>query len=160
LKKTLHHLPAVVQNLLKEAIDPGLVAILPSEQSNPSITLSIRQNSTDDVKMGSLASPSDALTVAIVDRTSDADAAARAIWTSRTAYGATSPYAPDVIFVNEFSKKHFVDSLLDQCLKKHDAYPVRPKDASVDLLREGCNSIASGAWGQVIELTSRYVFSR
>lgn len=164
MKKTLHHLPALVQNILETTLDPGLVAIVPSEPANLKAALNIKQTSTreednDGVRL--LVSPSDALTVAVVDRTSNVDAAARAIWTSRTAYGTASPYAPDVVLVNEFSKNQFVKALLDQCLKNHDQYPAsKPArdDAAQDILRDGSKSIASGAWGQVIELTSRYVF--
>ncbi|KAK0384828.1 hypothetical protein NLU13_7306 [Sarocladium strictum] len=166
LKKTLHHLPALVQNILQTTLDPGLVAIVPSEPANLQAALNIRQISTreednDGVRL--LASPSDALTVAVVDRTSNVDAAARAVWSSRTAYGTASPYAPDVVLVNEFSKNHFVKALLDQCLKNHDQYPAsKPArdDATQDILRDGSKSIASGAWGQVIELTSRSTLNK
>jgi hypothetical protein len=158
LKKTLHHLPALVQTLLEEAIDPGLVATLPSEPNNLNATLYIRQapksNSTD---RSPDPSPSNGLTVAIVDRTASADDAAKAVWAARSSFGGKSPYAPDVIFVNEFSKKEFLASLLHHCLKNHDSYPATTKGASVELPKEGCKSIASGAWGQVIELTNRYV---
>jgi hypothetical protein len=52
-------------------------------------------------------SSSEARTIAIVDRSADIDAAARAIVTSRFSFQGMSPYAPDLVIVNEFVKKDF-----------------------------------------------------
>jgi acyl-CoA reductase-like NAD-dependent aldehyde dehydrogenase len=52
-------------------------------------------------------SSSEARTVAIVDRSADIDAAARAIVTARFSFQGMSSYAPDLVIVNEFVKKDF-----------------------------------------------------
>lgn len=48
--------------------------------------------------------------MAIVDRSADLDAAARAITTARFSFGGSSPYAPDLVLVNEFVKKEFFEA--------------------------------------------------
>lgn len=48
--------------------------------------------------------------VAIVDRSADIDAAAKAITTARFSFGGYSPYAPDLVLVNEFIKKDFFEA--------------------------------------------------
>lgn len=50
--------------------------------------------------------------VAVVDRTADLAAAAEQLITARFAFGGTSPYAPDIVLVNEFIKKDFLEHLL------------------------------------------------
>jgi acyl-CoA reductase-like NAD-dependent aldehyde dehydrogenase len=49
-------------------------------------------------------------TLAIIDRTADIDAAAKAIVTARFSFQGTSPYAPDLVIVNEFVKKVFFEA--------------------------------------------------
>lgn len=49
-------------------------------------------------------------TVAIVDRTADIQLAAKAITNARFSFGGTSPYAPDLVLVNEFVKQDFFEA--------------------------------------------------
>jgi acyl-CoA reductase-like NAD-dependent aldehyde dehydrogenase len=48
--------------------------------------------------------------IAFVDRTADIQAAAKAITTARFSFGGTSPYAPDLVLVNEFVKEAFFEA--------------------------------------------------
>jgi acyl-CoA reductase-like NAD-dependent aldehyde dehydrogenase len=50
--------------------------------------------------------------IAIVDRTADLEQAARAITAARFSFGGNSPYAPDLVLVNEFLKKDFFEACL------------------------------------------------
>jgi aldehyde dehydrogenase (NAD+) len=50
--------------------------------------------------------------VAIVDRTADLVSAAENLVTARFAFGGSSPYAPDLVFVNEYVKKEFLEHVL------------------------------------------------
>ena len=52
----------------------------------------------------------------MVDRKFDLDEAAKAIINARSAFGGKSPYAPDVVFVNEFVKKDFLQALVRQVI--------------------------------------------
>ncbi|KAK3359951.1 Aldehyde/histidinol dehydrogenase [Lasiosphaeria hispida] len=57
-----------------------------------------------------LISSSSTRTVAVVDRTANVEAAAKAITRARFGFGGTSPYAPDLVLVNEFVKKPFLEA--------------------------------------------------
>lgn len=48
--------------------------------------------------------------VAVVDRTADVEAAARAIVRARFGLAGRSPYAPDLVLVNEYVKKDFFEA--------------------------------------------------
>jgi hypothetical protein len=50
--------------------------------------------------------------IAIVDRTADLASAAEHLVTARFAFGGSSPYAPDLVFVNEYVKKDFLEHVL------------------------------------------------
>lgn len=55
--------------------------------------------------------------IAVVDRTADLPAAAEQLVAARFAFGGTSPYAPDVVLVNEFIKKEFLEQALQQSIR-------------------------------------------
>lgn len=57
-----------------------------------------------------LLSSSSCRAVAVVDRTADIELAAKAITTARFSFGGTSPYAPDLVLVNEYVKKEFFEA--------------------------------------------------
>lgn len=78
-----------------------LVSKHATSQSVPAGALVVSQN---------IASPTKARCVAIVDRSADVDEAARAITTARFGFGGSSPYAPDLVLVNEFVKKEFFEA--------------------------------------------------
>ncbi|KAK3685688.1 Aldehyde/histidinol dehydrogenase [Podospora appendiculata] len=59
-----------------------------------------------------LVSSTTARVVAVVDRTADIEAAAQAITRARFIFGGTSPYAPDLVLVNEFVKARFFEACL------------------------------------------------
>lgn len=61
-----------------------------------------------------LASPSDSCTLAIVDRTADVRLAAHELAAASLAFGGSSPYAPDVVLVNEFARKDFLQALVEE----------------------------------------------
>ena len=48
--------------------------------------------------------------IAVVDRTADIEFAAKSITTARFSFGGTSPYAPDLVLVNEFVKQEFFEA--------------------------------------------------
>ena len=55
--------------------------------------------------------------IAVVDRTADLVSAADSIVSARFAFGGTSPYAPDLVLVNEFVKKQFLDIILQRSIR-------------------------------------------
>ena len=57
-----------------------------------------------------LLSSSKARAIAVVDRTANIEEAAKAIAKARFSFGGTSPYAPDLVLINEFAKKEFFEA--------------------------------------------------
>lgn len=57
-----------------------------------------------------LTSANDAITLAVVDRTADVDEAVRLIAQARSGFAGKSPYAPDLVLVNEFIKEAAVEA--------------------------------------------------
>lgn len=55
--------------------------------------------------------------LAIVDRTSDVNLAAKEVVASRLALGGKSSYAVDQVFVNEFIAETFIDAIAQELLK-------------------------------------------
>ena len=56
-------------------------------------------------------------TIAMVDRTANLTLAAEQLVTARFAFGGTSPYAPDLVFVNEFVKEDFLEHVLKHSIR-------------------------------------------
>jgi len=67
-------------------------------------------NGPPSTLINQLLSSSQTRCVAVVDRSANIDDAARAITTARFSFGGTSPYAPDLVLVNEFVKKDFFEA--------------------------------------------------
>lgn len=66
-------------------------------------------------------------TVAVVDRTADINEAARALVSARFAFDGKSPYAPDVVLVNEFVEKAFLEAAV-----RHSINFISKVDASAN----------------------------
>lgn len=114
LSETLSQVDSVLRRSLADALDANTFhasktttdqsvldgAVLVDQTSNgPSVTLTSQ-----------LLSSSQARCVAIVDRSANVDDAARAITAARFSFGGTSPYAPDLVLVNEFVKEGFFEA--------------------------------------------------
>jgi hypothetical protein len=100
----------LLKTILTKALDQDTFGIISSPVASldlPSHIL-LDQTSTSPVsKTNELLSSTASRTLAIVDRTADVDAAAKAIVTARFAFQGTSPYAPDLVVVNEWVKQEF-----------------------------------------------------
>lgn len=107
--------------------------------------------------------------IAIVDRTANLEEAAEALLTARFSFNGTSPYAPDVVLVNEFVKKDFLNAVIrksidfmtgrigDGVLDEKNSND-RRKQATNDISGiKGVNVITSGSNGTVAEISDRRV---
>jgi hypothetical protein len=56
--------------------------------------------------------------IAVVDRTANIQHAAKELVSARIAFGGSSPYAPDIIVVNEFAKKDFLQAVVSECVNQ------------------------------------------
>lgn len=67
-------------------------------------------------RINQIVSPAGERVVAIVDRTANLQEAAKALVTARFSFGGKSPYAPDIVLVNEFVKKNFLDAVVQHSI--------------------------------------------
>lgn len=114
LSDTLLQVDALLRTLLAEALNPNTFCIVKSTPNHPAIdeAVIVDQASEDASKprTNELRSSLNRQCVAIVDRSADIESAAKAIATARFSFGGTSPYAPDLVLVNEFVKKEFFEA--------------------------------------------------
>jgi hypothetical protein len=118
LENNLRTLTRVLRDTLKTALHPDTFAIASSPIRDTAIlnaAIRIDQNSGEhSPKVNQLASPSRSRAFAVVDRTSDIKTAARELVAARFAFGGSSPYAPDLVLVNEFVKQDFLQAVVDE----------------------------------------------
>ena len=118
----------MLRKLLKVAFDPSIVEFVTSRASDKDLGsnhIRVFQNeaSLAELKLSSatspksLISPSQSRVVAIVDRTAALAKAAQALVTARFSFGGNSPYAPDVVLVNEYVKKAFLVALMQELVQ-------------------------------------------
>lgn len=106
---------ALLRTLLAQALSPNtftIVKTLPEQHLALDGAVIVDQTSKDQAtpRINELRSASASQCIAIVDRSADIEAAAKAIATARFSFGGTSPYAPDLVLVNEFVKKEFFEA--------------------------------------------------
>lgn len=121
LENKLRSLSTVLRQTLQQALHPVTFAIASSPVREASIldaAILVDQNSSETwPKSNQLASPSRNRTFAVVDRTADIKLAARELVAARFAFGGSSPYAPDLVLVNEFVKQEFSQAVVDESRK-------------------------------------------
>lgn len=65
----------------------------------------------DRIESNIMGSPASQRAIAVIDRTADLGAAAAAVVGARVSFCGRSPYAPDLVLVNEFVMDDFVDEV-------------------------------------------------
>lgn len=110
----MSQLDAVLRSLLSSALGANTFCIAKSitDQTILGEGLLVDQTADGSPKTltSQLLSSAGARCVAVVDRSADIEAAARVITTARFSFGGSSPYAPDLVLVNEFAKKEFFEA--------------------------------------------------
>ena len=116
-----------------------------------------------------LISPSQSRVVCVIDRSADIEQAARAIVRARFCFRGRSPYAPDVVLINEFRQKHLCNAVVRE-VTKHSAEHIddssngsvakRERREGSQLLNEvrgedTATELVSGAGGSVIHVKQR-----
>ncbi|KAF2856661.1 ALDH-like protein [Plenodomus tracheiphilus IPT5] len=176
LESNLRALPSLVPKLLSEALESDTFAIISTEPGHDVVSSHFQvlqeTHRTKQQRMvvehSKLVSPG-SRTIAIVDRTADLALAAEQLVTARFAFGGSSPYAPDIILVNEYIKKEFVEHILKHSIRflagSNDLAngSTKPKKtsniaSSLKPLQESkswrLNTITQGDTGAIIELTN------
>jgi aldehyde dehydrogenase (NAD+) len=112
-------LPSLLREFLPKAIEADTFAIIASNPSSDSLSTSFQVLQETQLEHNTylrLVSPKSKV-VAIVDRTADVASAAEQLVTARFAFGGTSPYAPDLVLVNEYLKKDFLELVLQHSIR-------------------------------------------
>ncbi|KAF9733979.1 hypothetical protein PMIN06_005191 [Paraphaeosphaeria minitans] len=173
LENTPRALPSLLRSLLPKALQPDtfqIVSTLPQEGAQSKFLSVLQETRTEQPNYTRLVSSSGRI-LAVVDRTADLSSAAEALVTARFSFGGTSPYAPDLVFVNEFVKRDFVEKVLKYGIQylaatssngaPNGTLQSKQRNASDALatLSEGkhwqTNIITQGSTGAIVELTSK-----
>ena len=124
----MQEVPALLRKLLKSALDPSIIEFVTSGASDTDLganhirvfqshVSSTELESSKSTSFNPLVSPSQSRVVAIVDRTADPAKAAQALVTARLSFGGNSPYAPDLVLVNEYVKKTFLVAIMEELVR-------------------------------------------
>ncbi|KAL2352244.1 aldehyde dehydrogenase PutA [Cryomyces antarcticus] len=171
LENTLREVPNLLGRLLKGALDGDTFAIASSRVEDAHFLAGCVQVRQDGLKepprFTQLASTPQARVVAVVDRTANLEEAAKALVTARFSFGGKSPYAPDCVLVNEFSKKDFLKAVTNQSIaflteqngstNKGRVNRGLEGKALVDEVREdgAARIVASGTNGAILDVERR-----
>ncbi|KAF6815830.1 putative aldehyde dehydrogenase [Colletotrichum sojae] len=114
LEDTLLQLDAVLRGVLTRSLNQNAFCITKKITDQSILDSAILVDQTGDAsgatRVNHLVSANTARTVAVVDRTADIEAAAKSITAARFGFGGQSPYAPDLVLVNEYVKKEFFEA--------------------------------------------------
>lgn len=165
LPQTTMALPVLLRKVLTDALDHDTFAITAQRPDSSFLSKALVVVQNDTGGLHGLISPAASRTVAVVDRTAKVAEAAQALVAARFALGGRSPYSPDVVLVNEFVMKPFVEAVIQQASKylagengeaRQTTGPSR-RSALLDAVHKDRNAraLVSGSnWG-VIEVQDR-----
>ncbi|OOF94941.1 hypothetical protein ASPCADRAFT_397666 [Aspergillus carbonarius ITEM 5010] len=119
LTKNTMALPGVLRKILPQVLDADTFAISEERPDGSFLerTHIIAQNDSVSLSSNTLSSPTSSITVALVDRTANIPAAAEALVSARFAFGGRSTYSPDIVLVQEFAMKEFVEAIIQRSSK-------------------------------------------
>jgi hypothetical protein len=106
---------AVLRDIFPKALDHATFTIISSPIDDKEIVedcllVDQKVQGEQSSTANSLHSYPELRTIAVVDRTANVDLAARSIVTARFSFRGKSPYAPDIVLVNEFVKTEFYEA--------------------------------------------------
>lgn len=167
LPQTLRNSSTLLRNLLSSSMEQDVIAIVNeplSDSSLPASTIWVQQSGTElRTKSNELVSISSLPVVAVIDRTADVQLAAKELVAARFSFGGRSPYAPDIVLVNEFVQQRFLHAVLQECVSRSAVKKTAQKSGAnvskaLEALRksdEGVRIISQEQAGAVVELPSR-----
>lgn len=109
----------MLRKLLLQALEADTFAIVSSNPSKESLStcFQVFQETQIERPTHSQLVSAKSKVIAVVDRAADLASAAEHLVAARFAFGGTSPYAPDLVFVNEFIKKDFLEHVLRHSIR-------------------------------------------
>ena len=116
-----------------------------------------------EAKATVLISPSESRAIGVVDRSSNLKSAASALVTARFSFGGHSPYAPDLVLVNEFVIDEFSDLVVQQAARMFlkNVSTTKPGEkrrkalSEEELREEGTTVVMSGDNGTILNVNRR-----
>ncbi|QDS74300.1 hypothetical protein FKW77_003808 [Venturia effusa] len=171
LENSLKDLPSLLQRTLLSSLDADIFAVANSKPTDTAFLASciqvLQEGSKEETNPLKVLSPPTASVLAIVDRTANLEEAAEALLIARFGFNGTSPYAPDVVLVNEFVKKAFLNAVIRKSIDfmtgRHGNGVANEKSSNSrrtqtteDLSsKKGVNVITSGSNGTIAEISDR-----
>ncbi|KAF2021436.1 ALDH-like protein [Aaosphaeria arxii CBS 175.79] len=172
LESSLRQIPALLRTILPPALSQNSFAAITSTPNQNVLQecLEVVQTPSNDIQpQNTHLVSANASVVAVVDRSADLIAAAEHLAAARFALRGTSRYAPDIVLVNEFVKKEFLEALIRSAIpyittqsNQANGSASKPKDhvaAQLESLKSNANwhsnVITSGQLGAIVDLTSK-----
>jgi hypothetical protein len=162
--------------LLPQALDDDTCAVVECRPENAAFLSSCIQvfgtQINDQVPTANqLISPSTARVIALVDRTADIESAASALVSARFSFGGRSPYAPDLVLVNEFVMNDFSNAVVQKAARyfakrvatnEHAGAVGKRLESSKRFTEEKLNEdgsvvVVSGVNGSIIHAKKRFL---
>lgn len=168
LSPTLSEINSILRKILPAALDADTFTVLDSELHDTSFLDSCIQvlptPSRSKIPTANvLISPSESRVVGIVDRSSDLKSAASALVTARFGFGGHSPYAPDLVLVNEFVIDEFSDLVVQQAARLFSKASSTGKSgekrqkvlSDAELKEDGTQVVVTGHSGTIMKVQKR-----
>lgn len=163
LDQSMLETPPLTLRFMGEALDNDIFHVSTAKVQPADLAhrhVRVQQNGSDGLPTGNLVSHPYSLVAAVVERDADVQAAAWALALARFGLRGTSPYAPDIVFVNEWVKKEFLVAVTQSCVRLLEGTEGPRKGEWQGLLdevaKEGLASVVSvGKGGVVLDIENR-----
>lgn len=120
-EQSLLRTPRLVLDVISQALDGEIFESTTSPVTDADLDhphVRVLQNGTDSAHLAHhLVSDPEARVVAVVERDADLDAAAQELVRARFALRGRAPYAPDLVLVNEWVKREFLEAVVKHAVR-------------------------------------------
>ncbi|RDL31060.1 Uncharacterized protein BP5553_09849 [Venustampulla echinocandica] len=165
ISQTLLQLGALLRKIFAASMDRDTFAVVESKPADADlfkhcIVVDGRAESTSPASFQVLSSPA-SRTIAIVDRTSIVKKAAQDIVRARFAFCGRSPYAPDLVLVNEFVFEEFCNAAARHATErfgsKVSVHSIRSLDDAIDLVNSRSTTPLRAAYLFAVPPAAKYL---
>jgi hypothetical protein len=161
--------PTFVLKLIQDALDHDILYISRTRVNTADLAhrhLKVLQNGSPETTplANELVSRPDALVAAIVERDADIQEAAKALVMMRFSLRGKSPYAPDIVLVNEWVKKEFLMAVTQHSIRfmsdagesGTNSRKFESQGLLDEIVKEGfANVISAGHEGIILDIGNR-----
>jgi hypothetical protein len=145
----------LIKKLLESSLDRSTIAFVPTPATDEDLGPQHMRLHQDDHLPGKV--------VAVVDRTANINHAAEALVAARFSFGGRSPYAPDIVLVNEYIKEPFLIALVQASVSFRSSASAlqgdeRRPEKDHQEGREGLRVVSSLGRGKIVEADRLYSY--